>query len=106
MIKLVIFDLSGVIGNAEESIYLEKFAEKHGISLGELEKIYYSFLEKSERGEIPLKDVWEKTLNKFNIKGNYKNYVREMMNMKRFNEKMLGFALSLRKNYKTAYFTN
>ena len=31
MIKLIIFDLSGVVGNAEEPIYLEQFAKKHNI---------------------------------------------------------------------------
>ena len=61
MIKLIVFDLSGVIGNNEEPLYLEKFAKKCKISLEELEKIYYAYLQKSERNDIPLRKVWEKT---------------------------------------------
>lgn len=106
MIKLIIFDLSGVIGNAEEPIYLEKFAKKYDISLDELKKIYYACLEKSEKNEIPLREVWEKTLNKFNIKGNYKNYAEEMMDLKEFDKEALDFIFKLKKSYKTAYFTN
>ena len=106
MIKLIVFDLSGVIGNNEEPLYLEKFAKKCKISLEELEKIYYAYLQKSERNDIPLRKVWEKTMDKFNIKGNYKKYVKEMMSLKKFNKKVLDFVLKSRKKYKTAYFTN
>ena len=106
MIKLIIFDLSGVVGNAEEPVYLEQFAKKNSIQLDELEGIYYEYLKKSERGEIPLRVVWEKTMEKFGISGNYKDYVKEMMKLKKFDGKVLDFVLKLRKEYKTAYFTN
>jgi HAD superfamily hydrolase (TIGR01509 family) len=106
MIKLIIFDLSGVISNAEEPIYLEKFAEDLNVNLEELQKIYFEYLEKSERGEIPLSVVWGKTLEKFNIQGDYKEFVKDMMSLKEFNKDVLEFVLGLRKKYKMAFFTN
>jgi len=106
MIKLIIFDLSGVVANAEEPIYLEQFAKKHNIPLEKLEEVYFSYLKPSERNEIPLSKVWENTLKAFNIKGNYKVFIKEMMALKKFNQEVLDFIRELKKNFKTAYFTN
>ena len=106
MIKLIIFDFSGVVSVDEEDPYIEKFAKKHNISFDDLNELYTENLKKSERNEIPLSEVWNKVMEKFNIKGDYKDFVKEMMFTKTFYQETLKFVLELRKKYKTAYFSN
>ena len=106
MIKLIIWDLSGVVGNMEEPLYLEQFAKTHEVHFHELEKVYYSHLYKAERGEIPLREVWEKTLHHFNIKRHHKDIAHEIMGLKTFDYDVLDYIQDLRSKCKVAYLTN
>lgn len=106
MIRLIIFDISGVISNKEEDIYLEEFSKRHDIPFDALHHVYFVNLEKAEKGEIPLKVVWEKVFSEFHIDEDYNEGIKEVMKLKKFDKDMLAYIQKLRKDFDTAYLTN
>jgi HAD superfamily hydrolase (TIGR01509 family) len=106
MIKLIIFDLSGVCFNNEEDPYLEEFAKKHDIDLTELREIYFKELDKAERNLSTCEKVWQIVLDKYSIDDDPERLIADMMKDKEAFQPMLDLAASLRTKVKTAYLTN
>ena len=113
MIKLIIFDFSGVCYSEEEKPYLHIFTDKHKLKFEEVEPFFDELIVKSERDEISGKEVWDKvikkfTIKKFKIKEKYsaENIIKEMISLKKENTEMLELAKKLGEKYKTAFFTN
>lgn len=129
MIKLIIFDFSGVCYSEEEKPYLRLFCEKHNLNFSEVEPFYDELIVKSERDEISGKDVWNKFMKRLKTKDNAEKdntesiiqennaegithednaeiIIKEMMDLKEEKKDMLELAKKLGKKYKTAFFTN
>ncbi|MBI4453052.1 HAD-IA family hydrolase [Candidatus Woesearchaeota archaeon] len=108
MIKLIIFDFSGVCYTEEEKPYLHIFADKHKLKFEEIEPFFNELIVKSERDEISGKEVWNRVMKEFKIKEKYgaERIIKEMVDIKEEKKDMLELARTLGKRYKTAFFTN
>src|SRR3989344_5768721 len=106
MIKLIIFDLSGVCFNEEEPIYVKKFAKLHGLNFPEFDNYYHKLIRIGEVDKISGIDVWKRILKRYKVKDNIKKIIPEMLGAKAANKDILSLAKKLRKSHKTAYFTN
>jgi FMN phosphatase YigB (HAD superfamily) len=106
MIQLIIFDLSDVCFNCEEPPFLRKFAKKYKLDFKEFDNFYQNLLYKAEVGKMSGKEVWDRVLDRYNIKGNASKLISDMMKSKKAYYGVLNLAKKLRKGYKTAYLTN
>src|SRR3989344_3370850 len=106
MIKLIIFDFSGVCFNGEEEPYIKQFCKKRSIDFEEFSKKYYELACKAEKDELSGKRVWNILSKEFEFKEDPDKIIKEMMKGKIKYQDMLDLAGKLRSNYKTAYYTN
>ena len=107
MIKLIIFDLSEVCFNSEETIYLKEFSQRHNLNYEELVNFYDQLLIQAEIGTISGKEIWDKIFIRFGIENEtFEKVLKEMMALRKPNADTLKFVKELRKKYKTAYLTN
>ncbi len=106
MIKLIIFDLSGVCYVLEEPYFLKIFAKRHGLDYKELDDYYQEMLEKAEEDKIDIEYAWEKIFNTFKVRENFDEIVEEMLSYRKPIKETLELIGRLRKKYKTAYITN
>ena len=105
-VKAAIFDLSGVCFSDEESPFLVAFAQKHRLPLEAFTRDYMELLVQSENGEITGSEVWKRLLSKYAVEGDAEALIREMMAGKESYQDKLDFVSTIRKEVKTAYFTN
>lgn len=106
MIKLIIFDQSGVCYNEEEKPFLELFAEREGIPFEKLYGLHSELVKRAEVEEISGKEIWKRILTRYHLKLNIPKIISEMISLKRANAEVLGFVQKLRKKYQVAYLTN
>ena len=105
-VKLIIFDLSNVCFNNEETPFFKKFAERHGLDSDKVEEVFYELAPQAEMGEETGKKALRHMLKKFGIEEDPDEMIEEMIDYKEAKPKTLEFAQHLRKNYKVIYFTN
>lgn len=106
MIKLILFDFSGVCSLEEETPYVRDFAENHELDPDEFEKAYFELIERAETDEITAQQAWEELCKKYKLKIDIEKTIREIIDLKEYYGDMLDFARSLRSKYKTAAFSN
>lgn len=106
MVKLIIFDLSGVLFNNEEREYLNGFAERHKLSFEEVRTYYKKLIEMAEKDEVTAEYAWAKIFKRFDVNQDIAATIRDVIKMKKADNSMLEFVKELRKKYKTAYLTN
>jgi len=106
MIKAVIFDLTNVCFTEEEVPFITAFAKKHGLPFEEFKRYYLELLVDAECGRISGTELWRRILAKYGIAADESLLIAEMMRGKEPIQETLDFVRSLRKNVKTAYFTN
>lgn len=106
MIKLIIFDFSGVCYTEEEEPYMGKFSHKHRLSYKNLMEYYMPLIFRAQKGEFGGREVLVMVLDKFNIKDDPDQMIKDMMAMKKEKKDVLALATHLHQKYKTAYFTN
>jgi len=104
--KLMIFDLSGVLFSNEEDLFFPQFCKKHGLKLEEVFSYYTKLIEMAERGEVTLEYVWAKVFRRFNLNLEYQETIQSVVHLKSVNQPMLNAVKDLRKKVKTAYLTN
>jgi FMN phosphatase YigB (HAD superfamily) len=106
MIKLIIFDLSGVCFTNEEPPYIKYLCEEYNYKHEEFDNFYQSMLVKAETGKITGEEVWSILIERYNIPKTTNQIVDEMMELKEAKLETLDLAFLLRKNYKVTYLTN
>src|SRR3989344_159768 len=104
--KLMIFDLSGVLFSNEENEFFPQFCKKYGLKLDEVVPYYNKLIEMAERNEVTLEYVWAKVFRRFNLNLDPQATTREVVRLKQANKPMLEVVKELRKKVKTAYLTN
>lgn len=105
-IKLIIFDFSGVCFNEEEEPYIRKFAEENKLNPEKCYEHFSVLVKKAEVDEISGKEVFQKLLDHYKLKGNPEAMIESMIAMKVRYPETFALIQQLRKNYMTAYFTN
>jgi len=106
MIKLIIFDLSGVCFTNEEPIYLADLCKKYKYDYKEFDNFYQSLLVKAEKDEITGEQVWKEVLKRYPLPKTISQIVDEMMQLKQPHLETLNFAKELKDKIKTVYLTN
>jgi len=106
MIKLIIFDLSGVCFTNEEPIYLEALCKKYGYDYKEFDDFYQSMLVKAEVGKMKGEELWSILIEKYKIPKTTAQIVDEMMELKEPKLDTLNFAKELKNKIKVIYLTN
>jgi len=106
MIKLIIFDLSGVCFSNEEPVYLELFTRRHGLDRDVFLERYYEFIRQAETGKLAGKVLWKKLLREFGVAADAEEIIREMIGMKTPEPEVLELARRLKEHYSVVYITN
>lgn len=106
MIKLVIFDLSNVCYNLEDTQFLIDFAKKHGIDHGELDNRHLELVCHAEIDEIGGREVWKRLLEHFKIEEDIDTIINDMVAMKVEWPETLALVKQVRSKVKTSFFTN
>jgi putative hydrolase of the HAD superfamily len=106
-IKLIIFDLSNVCFSMEEPPFIHAFCLKHNIPEKEFDGEYQALLERAEVDEISGQEIWRKMLAKYNLSGDPKKIIKEMMSQKYEHEDVLRLVRRLRESgLPVVYLTN
>jgi len=106
MIKVIIFDLSGVCMPNAETIFAERYAREKGLDVKEFCKAFDELTASAERAEITGEECWRQLLGRFGLKDDPDKLVQEMFKDLKGNPEALELAQKLRKNHKTAFLTN
>ena len=106
MIKLIIFDLSGVCFSEEEEPFVREFAKEHRLNDDEFYAVYDELIQKAEVDEITGTEVWHQLLKRYSLSGEPECIIDNMLSKKKEYPNMLMLVRALRQHYKTAYFTN
>ncbi len=105
-IKLVIFDLSGVMFSNEEPPFLERFANEHHLPREKFLARYDELVQKSEKGEITGIGLWQTLLAEFGVPGNPATIIAEMIDCKESYPDMLAVAKKLKEQHAVVYLSN
>ncbi|MBU0980216.1 MAG: HAD family phosphatase [Nanoarchaeota archaeon] len=106
MIKLIIFDMSGVFSNAEDPPFVKKFAEEHGFDQVKFEKDYNRFVARAEVDEFDGDEAWQRLLDKYGLEGEPEKIIKELIESKVFYKNSLEIIKIVKRKYKTAFLTN
>ena len=106
MIKVIIFDFSGVCSSNEEPPFIREFAIKYDLDIEAFEEAYHELMVEAEQDEITGEDMWQRLCEKFNIEIDIDKTIAEMISWKEYDQDMLKFVGSLKSKYKTALFSN
>src|SRR3989338_93453 len=108
MIKLIIFDLCGVVFRCEEPPFLRHFAKEHNCNETEVEEIFSLHMKKAELGEISAMQAIENFLKHFNVKASSIDMLKKLSSFKEINSYMINLLKKLKAmhKYKLAYLTN
>jgi putative hydrolase of the HAD superfamily len=106
MIKLIIFDLSGVCFTNEEPIYIDFLCKKYGYDYKEFNAFYQSMLVKAEVGKMTCEELWAILIEKYDIPKTVSQIVDEMMELKEPKLDALDLASQLKKKLEIVYLTN
>ena len=106
MIKLIIFDLSGVCFTNEEDPFIKDFASVHDLDQEAMNVMYNKWISQAESGGISGTEAWHHILFHFDMEGSPEEIIKEMMHYRKPVPEMIILVAQLRKNYKVAYLTN
>lgn len=106
MIKLIIFDFSGVCFSSEEPEYFAHLAKQFHLDLDDFYGYYLELLPESEVDNANGKDVLRKTFAKFNLKITPEKAIEDMMKLKVMKQETFDLIKELKKDYLVSYFTN
>jgi len=106
MIKLIIFDLSGVCFTNEEPIYIKELCEKYKYNHKEFNNFYQEMLMKAEIGKLTGEELWSILIEEYDIPKTITQIVDEMMELKEAKLETLNLASKLKNKCKVVYLTN
>ena len=104
--KLIIFDMSGVLTNEEEAPFVIRIAEENSLPVEEFRIRYDELIKKAEISEITGEDVWNTLMKEYNFNMDIGRIEKEMVPMKYFFSGVLDLVKELKKKYKVVFFTN
>ncbi len=109
MIKLIIFDLCGVVFHCEEPPFFRYFAKEHALNINDVEEIFSQHMKKAELGDISAVDAMQLFLTEFNVNAKPDEMLNKLSSFKAINNQTLDLVKKLKASklrYKLAYLTN
>ncbi len=106
MIKLIIFDLGGVIVNYDEIIYADYISNKFDIPLSKFLKAFDFYNTKLEVDAIKTKEMYRGLSKEFHIPIRDLDWNPPFRNNAKLNLEVVNFANNLTKKYKVAILSN
>ena len=108
MIKVLIFDVGGVITFTDFETLYSNFAQRVGLSMDFFENYYRPHFQEMVTGKISLENLWEE-MRKAGARSelDYKKiWLEEASKVRKVNEELLKFIDSLRGKYKVGILSN
>jgi putative hydrolase of the HAD superfamily len=106
MIKLIIFDLSGVFFTNEEPPFVEAFAKKHHLPEERFINRYLEMVKAAEADKVTGKGAWRTLAEEFGFSADPEKIIADMIAMKEAHEDMLALSAKLKERCTTVYLTN
>lgn len=106
MIKLIIFDVGGVIDNFDESMYADYLAKKLGIGRDEFWHTLIPLLDRMELGHSTLVQMKKALSGKFKVSQRKLEWDSAFIKLNTINWNVINLANRLSKNYRIAILTN
>jgi len=106
MIKLIIFDVGGVIDTFDESQYIIYITKKLGISSREFANTLLPLLDKMEVGKMNTPELLNILAKKFNVKVKDLEWDSAFVKLNRINRNVVNLIKLLSKRYKIAILSN
>jgi glucose-1-phosphatase len=105
-IKLIIFDIGGVIDNFDESQYIHYITKKLGLSGREFAYTLIPMLDKMDVGKIDIFKVKKILAKKFKVSTSKLEWDSAFIKLNTLNENVISLINKLSKKYKIAILTN
>jgi epoxide hydrolase-like predicted phosphatase len=106
MIKLIIFDVGGVIDRFDESQYIDYISKKLGIDAVEFRNALIPPLDSMEIGKSTLLDMKKKLSRKFNVSQRALEWDEAFEKLESVNKQVVNLMSRLSKHYRVAILTN
>lgn len=106
MIKLIIFDVGGVIDTFDETLYIAYISKKLSIDALEFKNTLIPLLDKLEVGKITLKYMKKALAKRFNLTQNQLEWESAFTKLNSVNQDVVKLISRLSKNYRIAILTN
>ncbi len=106
MIKLIIFDLSGVCFTVEEHPFLELFAKEQHLPCSAFISAYDDLIVQTETDALSAEELWKRLSLKFHFSYDLSEIIDRMLHLKYPVPEILALVSQLKAKYHTAYFTN
>ncbi|MGD0728582.1 MAG: HAD family phosphatase [Candidatus Micrarchaeaceae archaeon] len=106
MIKLIIFDVGGVIDTFDEKYYIDYISKKVSVNPKEFRKVLIPLLDKMEIGKLELVDMERILSKKFNVSKEKLEWEKAFVKLNTINENIIKLIARLSKKYKIAILTN
>jgi epoxide hydrolase-like predicted phosphatase len=106
MIKLIIFDLGGVVINYYEEQYFDFLSKKTGINTKKIKAAFSDIIKQQEAGKITLAEMEKIAIKRLNINRNVLEWSNTFKRIAKPNKKTLITVRQLKKNYKVVLLTN
>lgn len=106
MIKLIIFDLGGVVVNYYEEQYFDFLSKKTGIGAKKIKTAFSDVIKQQEAGKITLAEMEKIVIKRLNINHNGLEWSEAFKRIAKPNKKTITTVRQLKKNYKVVLLTN
>lgn len=106
MIKLLIFDFTGVCFTDEETPYLQNLAKEYNIDFEKVNDFYLKYILEAERNNISGIKAWKNFLSDLSLDLDPKVEIKKMMSLKKEITSNFDLLKLLKNKYNLAFFTN
>lgn len=106
MIKLIIFDIGGVIDTFYERQYISYITKKLGISEAEFRSTLIPILKKSEVGQMSVKEIEQAVARRFRIRTSQLEWNSSFKRLNRLNLDVVSLVQRLSRHYTIVLLTN
>lgn len=106
MIKLIVFDVGGVIINYRESMYVDYLSKKFKIPGRKIAHVLFPLVEMSEYGRLDVRSLERIVADKLNIEVSDLDWIREYKRLAKVNGKVTKLVSRLSRRYRIALLTN
>jgi HAD superfamily hydrolase (TIGR01509 family) len=106
MIKLLIFDVGGVLDTFDESQYIRYMHKKHGLDPIKFRSVLIPLLDRMEVGKVSLVEAEKIMEEKFGINNHQLEWNRAFNKLNRVNKSVIALVDKLSENYKIVLLTN
>lgn len=106
MIKLIIFDVGGVIDTFDESLYITYLSHKLNLDPVKFREALIPLLDRMEIGKLDLKEMKSRLAKKFKITRKQLEWESAFIKLNSVNKDVVNLISKLSKSYKIAILTN